>query len=179
MKINKPLLIVFVLGVLMWAGVMLSRTVIAYDIFIPFDPDLNLKDSYSPGILFHSIYLYSSLAIYSAIGYILMILSGAIIGFRQKTFWKEKAWLFMAGVLFIIAIPFNIYKIFADFTLSMAIFNDGLRDFSSAIIQENFLTFYKKTGLQIWGTLSNLLTLTAIIILVFKPLNGFAKKEEE
>ena len=119
------------------------------------------------------------MSVYSAIAYITFCISGIFIIISERKALRSKGWLLMIAVLLVSAMPYQIYSIFANSMLSIAIFQDGLRDFSSNIIQDYFLAFFKNTKLQIWGSLSILAHFTAIIIAILKPLNGIPKLETE
>ena len=83
----------------------------------------------------------------------------------------------MTSLFVLIAMPYQVYNIIATSILSIAIFQDGLRDFNSNIIQDNFLNLFKNIRLQIWGSLSLLSNFTAVIIAICKPLDGYPKLE--
>jgi hypothetical protein len=180
MSLKKILLVFFTVGIILWGGVSIARTVIAYDIFVPFDTEMNFKADYRDGILFHNVYLYADLAVYALAGYVLMIFSGVILFLRErKENFKSRAWIMMAAILFALSIPYEVFAGYASSKLSFAIFSGGLRDFGSEIVKDNFLKLFTDTNIQIWATLSKLSAYTAVLVLVVKPLDGLPKNEIE
>ena len=179
MKFNKVLVILFGTSLILWLGVMVARNIIAYDIFQPFDAALQFKADYEFSIIFHNVYLYTALAIYSTIGYIVFAITGSILSLSNRKYYKERSWLFLASIFFFLALPFQVFAIYSDTMLSFAIFFDGVRDFNHSVIQNNFLELFKNGKLQIWASLSMLCNITAVIILLYKPFNGFEIEEEE
>lgn len=175
MTLKKILLTLLVSGIILRCGVGIARSVIAFDIFVPFDTELTLKPSYNSAILFQNVYLYSSLWIYSIAGFVAMLIPAVILFLREK---KEilinKGWLIMAAILFFLFIPYEIYSGILNAELSKAIFMEGLRDFGSEVIQDNFMKLFNTPNLRIWAVLSNLSLYTAVLMLVWRPLDGKA-----
>lgn len=165
----KILLTVLTLGFITWFGGSIIRTAIAYDLFTP-TADMTLKTEYSDAVKMHTVYLYTSTSLYTSVGYMLSFLSIILIIFNQKKEMKKRGWLFMAIILFLIASPVEIYKIYGDIKLSMAIYYDHLNDFNSSIVNHYFIARFKNISIVTASSLASLASITSALYAVWRPL---------
>jgi hypothetical protein len=141
--------------------------VIAYDNYIPFT-QLELKPEYTEEILNYNIYLYANGSLYTIISFGIMIISGFYIFFANIKLLKDKGWLFMAFILFFLSIPFETYSIILDIDLLQNLDKNiiGFNEITSKDFIKNKFQY-----LSIIQPMIFLAYLSAIIILVFKPLD--------
>lgn len=171
MKTKKLFVSLLYLGFIFWFGASFSRTVIAYDLFVPFSPDMLLKAGYTSYILFHSVKLYMAVSLYSYVGYFVFIVSGIVLYFGSKPNLRQRGWLFMAVVLVMMAFPYEVFKAYWDLKLCIAIYFHDLTEFYSTTIQDCFLDIYRNPYYSLWASLSFLVNLTAFLFCVWKPLD--------
>lgn len=168
---KKLLILMSALGFVIWCGVTIAKTVIAYDIFEPFSVDLVLKSAYTPEMLFRSVYLYSSLSLYTIVGYISFLMFATIYIITERKNLKLKAWLFMIAVLIVLGLPFSIYQIYCNIILSSNIFWGGLKDFNSTIINDYFLKLLREPKFSVVSSITFLVNITVLIVAIMKPLH--------
>jgi hypothetical protein len=171
MKTKKIFVSLLYLGFIVWFGASFSRTIIAYDMFVPFSPDMLLKAGYTSYTLFHSVYLYMSVSLYSYVGYFIFIISGIVLFFGTKPNFKKRGWLFIAVALVFLAFPYEVFKAYWDAKLGIAIYLNGLTEFYSTTVQDCFLDVYRNPYYSLWASLSFLANLTAFLFCVWKPLD--------
>lgn len=166
-KTEKLFLSILAIALIIWLGGTITRTIIAYDNYIPFT-QLELKPEYSDEIRIHNIYLFANISIYTIISFFIMVISAFIIFFYNIRLLKEKGWLFMSFVLFFLTIPFEIYSIILDINLLVAL-REGMKHFSEFATQDFIKNKFQ--FLSIVQPLVFLSCFSAIIILVIKPLD--------
>lgn len=171
MKTKKLFVSLLYLGFIVWFGASFCRTIIAYDLFVPFSPDMLLKAGYTSYILFHSVYLYMSVSLYAYAGYIIFLISGLVLFFGTKPNIKKRGWLFIAVALVLLAFPYEIFKGYWDAKLAIAIYYGGLTEFYSSTVQDCFLDIYRNPYYSLWASLSFLANLTAFLFCIWKPLD--------
>lgn len=171
MKTKKLFVSLLYLGFIVWFGASFSRTIIAFDLFEPFSPDMLLKAGYTSYILFHSVYLYMTVSLYSYIGYFVFIVSGIVLFFGSKSNFKKRGWLFIAVALVLLAFPYEVFKAYWDAKLGYAMFFRGLTEFYSTTVQDCFLDIYRNPYYSLWASLSFLANLTAFLFCIWKPLD--------
>lgn len=159
------------LGFMIWLGVTIAKSVIAYDLFLPFNNDLILKSIYSSDIMFHSVYLYTSLTIYATVGYISFLFFGLIYIIKDRKQIRAKGWLFISIILTILSMPYYIYEMYLNSGLSNAIFNIGITEFADTAVKNYFLHIYQNPYMSMWSSISFLITITIVAFVVFKPLD--------
>lgn len=173
-KICKVLLTIFALSFIMWFGGSFFRTIVAFDLFVP-GADLELKTEFNDIMRMHTVRLYAAMSAYSMGAYIAAFLSlTALLVYIKKEF-KLKGWLFMSVILFYISSPIELYLLYYDYNLSVAVFWDRINDFNHKIVQDFFLNRFKSIAIATTSALSFLMILTAILYMVWKPLD----KEKE
>ncbi len=169
-KFAKILMTLAICGFMVWFGGSFLRSAIAYDLFIPTE-NFQLKDSYSDVIRMHSVYMFSTLAAYTNISYGISLVSVLIFILLVRKELKAKGWLFMSILLFLLASPIEIIKIYYDAKLSWAIYYDNVRDFYNPIISEYFIERFKNITMNTMSSLSLLANFTIIFFMIWKPLD--------
>lgn len=169
-KIQKLLLTVLSFSFIIWFGGALLRSSMAYDLFVP-GAKLVLKSNYTLDTQMQTVYLFSILSFYTNIAYCLVFITGLILFYQFRNILRDKGWLFMCFVLFFMASPIELYKIFLDYRLSMAVYWDNLKDFNSEIIQRDFIDRFKNMTINTFSGLSFLSNITVILFMVWQPLN--------
>jgi len=169
-KYNKILILIFALGVIVWLGGNVIRTVIAFDLFIP-GKEMEIKQTYSDELKMHSVLIYSNTSIYTNVCYGLAVVSFFLILGKIKENFKEKGWLFMASILFVFTIPVELYSIIQDIYLALAIHSDNIKNFNDIQITQYFTNRYFSVSYRTFSSLSFLASVTAILYLVFQPLS--------
>lgn len=115
----KPLVNVFlnfiILGVIVWLGGSVIRNAIAYDIFIP--GTLTRKPFLTDTFIFHTVRLYTLTAFYTIAGYASVLIGMIFLTIGNRNKLKKMGWFFMIVVLFVLAIPAEIYLILFDIEL--------------------------------------------------------------
>jgi hypothetical protein len=174
-KTSKVLMILLALGLIIWLGGNILRTVIAYDLYVP-ATELTLKSNYSDEIRMHTVRLYAMGALYTDIAYGVAFLSALALFVRFRRELRQRGWLFMSYVLFILAAPVDLYSIFLDIKLNLAVmYNSGLTFFSDEV-QRYFASRFRTMNL--FSPLAYLAVITSIIIVIWRPLDKVETKKE-
>lgn len=168
-KIIKLFLTLIAIGAILWLGGNIMRSVIAYDIFEPVK-DLPVKTDKPYDALFQTAYLYSMLSLYTTIGYIMCFVSVLFLTFKLKDKLRKSGWIFMAIVLFLLFSPIEFIRIYYDFQMSWVIFIEEVRDFYHGYINDYFIERYRSIWFTSLSTLSVFANITAIIFIIWKPL---------
>lgn len=177
-KLFRIILTFFVLGFILWFGGVILRSALGYDLFIP-GSDFTLKPNYSNEIRMYNVYLYVITALYTGIGYSIAAISSIFLAvFSYKDF-KTRGWLFMSFLLFCITIPIQSYLIYLDYQLASAVYVNGLRDFFSPIIQENFIARLTDAKYTTINSISMLAALTCVLYSIWRPLDKTSLLEEK
>ncbi len=170
-KIIRIIATFAICGFIIWFGGSILRSAIAYDLFVP-TQDFQLKESYNDDLKMHSVYLFSTLALYTNVSYGISFFAIIILTFLLRNQFRSKGWLFMSIILFLLASPVEIYKIYLDYKLSWAVYYDNVRDFYNPVIIEYFINRFKNIVLNTFSSLSFLANFTIIIYLIWKPLDS-------
>ncbi len=157
-------------GFMIWFGGSLLRSTIAYDLFEP-AKEFQLKNTYNDELKMHSVYLFSTLSLYTNVSYGITFIAVFIMTIALRKQLRSQGWLFMAVVLFFLASPMELYKIFLDLKLSIAIYYDNVREFYNPVINEYFIMRFKNIAFNTLSSLSFLANFTIIIFLIWKPLD--------
>lgn len=180
MKNNKTLkifLTILALGFVFWFGGTVLRTMVALDIFEPVK-GLPLKEGYSDSARFQTVYLFTNLSLYTNIGYLAVLIGAIYVNFFYKNKLKSKGWLFMALVLFYISVPVEAVKMYYDAQLTLSIYYDNVNEFFSYDVKKWFVQRFQSLWLQSLGTISILANLTALLYVIWQPLNKEQQKNK-
>ena len=157
-------------GFMIWFGGSFLRSAIAYDLFIPSE-NFQLKETYSDELRMHSVYMFSTLAAYTNISYGIAWGAVVLLILNVRKELKQKGWLFMSILLFMIASPIEIMKIYYDAKLSWAIYYENVRDFYNPVVSEYFIDRFKNISFNTMSSLSLLANFTIIFFMIWKPLD--------
>jgi cbb3-type cytochrome oxidase subunit 1 len=164
----KTITAIFIITVVFWIGGSLIRNIIAFDLFIP-ATELSLKNYYSNEIRLHTIHLYSVGSVYTGTAFGIALAASCMLFVLLFKRLKQEGWLFMSFVLFFIISIVELYTMYLDIMLGLAIKNSEIYSFSSDPIKNYFLFRYYKLG--ILEPMKYLGIITIIILAVWKPLS--------
>ena len=175
-KTSKILLTLAALGFFIWFGGSVIRAAVAYDIFEP-GTALTLKSYYSDMQKMETVRLFAIGALYTDVAYGVALISSIILCAYWRKYLKKRGWLFMAFVLVFITAPIELVLIYLDMELNLGLyFGNELIKFSNNVINNYFM--FRFTKMAIPSTMSFLAFITAIIFIVWRPLDK-SKKEYE
>lgn len=176
-RIIKGLLTIFVLGFILWFGGSVVRSAIAFDLFNT-GAVLELKQNYSDTIKVHTVYLYGMLATYTGAGYGMAFISAILLLVTWRKSMKIKGWLFMAFVLFFIGSPVELFVLYYDIKLNIALYWNNVRDFANPDIQNYFVKRFTSIALTTSTGLAFLTSITSVLYIIWRPLDRSLPKEE-
>ena len=172
---EKFFLTFLVSGLIMWIGGSIVRTGVAFDIFVPFS-NMILKQSYNDAIRLYAVQLFSNSALYTGIGFTLFFIGYISLSLILSDKFKRFGWIFMAMMLFILATPYGLYELYLDIKLYFVLQYPGIT-FNDQGIKDFF--FLRYTKLSIWGALSYLMAVTAVLICIWRPLDKMKYELDE
>jgi hypothetical protein len=174
-KTAKLLLTLIALGFLIWFGGSVIRTIIAYDLFEP-GTALVLRDYYTEELRINVVRLFAMSAFYTDIAYGIALLSSVLLCIYLKGSYKDRGWLFMAFVLVFISSPVELYMIYLDIKLNLGLYvGEEIINYNNKVIKDYFL--FRITKMTIPSTISYLAFLTAIIFIIWRPLDRTVLKD--
>jgi hypothetical protein len=166
--INKIFLSSLVVGIILWLGGTVARNAIAFDIFVP-GTELTLKNWYTEEMRLTTVSLFRIAGFYTIIGFCMTFVSAIVLFFTYRKEFKFKGWLMMSFILFFLASPIEFYLMYYDIKIILAFNNMLIKSFNDSIITDYFIARYSK--LTIPATLSFLATFTAVLLVIWQPLN--------
>ncbi|MGE5480159.1 MAG: hypothetical protein ACM3U1_06990 [Chloroflexota bacterium] len=169
-KLVKILLTAFSIGFLIWFGGNLVRSAVGFDLFYP-TADMLLKTHYTNEIRMHSAYLFATLALYPGVAYIAAFLTAIVLFFLLRKQMKREGWLFMAFILFFLASPMELYLLWMDVKLSLAVYYGNVKDFADPAIQNYLIPRFKNVAFTTGTSLAFLANLTALLYVIWRPLS--------
>lgn len=158
------------LGAILWLGGNIMKSIIAYDIFEPVR-ELPLKSDKPYDAVFQTVYLYSSMAFYTTIGYFATFISLVIITVKMKSSLKLYGWLFMAVSLFFLSSPIEFVRMYYDLQIQMAVHIEGIRDTFHPVIEQYFIERYRSGWFTGLATMSVFANVSALLLIIWKPLD--------
>lgn len=167
---SKILALLAIFGIMTWLGGSIVRSAIAYDIFVPFSANFELKNYYTNEVLVHNVYLFANTSIYPSVGYGISFLSVILLAFINKDKLKKEGWFFMIVALYIIFAPIEIYQMILDYNLNMGFRDKIITQFNSPIVNDNFMQRLTYVPIRTYSVLSFLSHLAAITFMIIKPL---------
>ncbi len=167
---QKLLLTLSAFGLVVWLGGAVLRQVIVYDLFVP--GTLVYKPELSDDAARQTLHIYGITAVYVRVGYLLALLCVPVfINLHRR--WRSYGWLFMAGVLFMMFIPFEAVFLYFDWRIEQTV-GLGL-GFNLAEAKELLWQAFSLRFLGDFGSGARWLTLfgylSAIAVLVWRPLH--------
>jgi hypothetical protein len=166
--LTKIFLSILAVGTIIWLGGTVARNAIAFDIFVP-GTALTLKNWYSEEARLTTVSLFRIAGFYTIVGFCMTFVSSIYLFVIYRKEFKFKGWLLMAFVLFFLASPIEFYLMYYDIKIILAFNNIMVNSFNDSIIHDYFIARYSK--LTIPATLSFMASFTAILLLVWQPLN--------
>ncbi|MFP4369807.1 MAG: hypothetical protein ACLFR2_09520 [Candidatus Kapaibacterium sp.] len=169
-KLKKILLTIAVLGFVTWFGGSIIRGMIGYAAFDA-KAGLPVKDSYPEEVLMLIVNIYASTGLYTNIGYLLWFIAGIIFLISMKGYIRQRGWLFMSAALFFVIAPVELYKLYMDAKLSMALFFEPGLLFTHRAIQDFFIEKFRNNLLVSGSGISMMAAITIILLFIWKPLD--------
>lgn len=174
----KIFMTILAFGFCLWFGGSVVRSAIGFDIFYP-SAKLELKSHYTNEIRMHSVYLYATTSLYSDIGYFASFVSVLALAIYWRKQLKLRGWLFMSIMLFLVASPVELYFIYCDIKLSLAIYYDQVKDFASMPVTTYFYDRFKQPSMATPSALAFLAIITSVLYIIWRPLDGKSKEIEK
>lgn len=168
-KIIKPLALIFIISYAIWFGGSVLSTASLFEI-LDAENGFVLFEKYTDSETFLLIKMQTLEAFYMSLAYAAALISGIAIFILNLDQIKRRGWLFMAAILFFLAAPFEIFTIYHNSLLGIEIFSRGTNHVSD-VIRESYIVRNQNITVRTLSSLSFLANLTAIIFMVFQPLN--------
>lgn len=170
-QIVKVLSAIGVLGAVMWLGGTIIRYAIAYDVFIP--GTLIQKPDFTQEMLLQTVRIYALTAFYTLSGYGAACLGVLLYLTQSWAMMRKKGWMFMMLILFLLAMPAEIYLLLYDIELIKTLQSTSDMAVKGSSLVQIFLKRFSPDGLANQaGTLTMFAYITGLIFLVFKPLDS-------
>ncbi len=165
----KVLLTFFAIGFVVWFGGTVIRTTISYDLFVV-GSDFVLKPEYTNEVRMYNAYVYSITSLYTDIAYGISAISSILLAIFTRKDFKKRGWLFMAFILFILTVPFEIMLIYNDIKLSNLVYYGDVKDFFDKSIQKYYVDRVENAQYTMMSGLIMLAALTCILYAIWRPL---------
>jgi len=168
-KKDKTILTIFTLAFIIWLGGAILRTAIGFTIFEPSATETLIRKA-SNDILMQTVYIFVSTSIYTSIAYVIAFALSFFLLAKFKKIWKQQGWILMCFVLFYLFSPVELFTIYQDIKLSIAVFQQNVWEFYSQPIQKFFM---KRVNNVVYNSLNGLTLLsylTIVIYVIWQPL---------
>ncbi len=172
-KLIKFLAIIYVLGMIIWLGGSVVRTVIAYDIYVPATA-LQMKTNYTDELRLHNVRLFGMGALYTEISYACSFVAAIMLFVLLRSQFKTKGWIFISLMLFFITVPMESILMYYDIKLNLAIRHGILNSFDMDIVRDFFISRFTK--LNFLAPSAYLCGASSIIIGIWQPLDKLSKR---
>jgi hypothetical protein len=168
-KKNRIIATIFSISFIVWIGGSLVRSIIAFSIFDPSSTQ-GLIRQVSNDILMQSVYLFSATSSYTTPAFLISFIIALILLKPSKIYFKNEGWLMMSFILFFISAPIQLYLIYVDIQLSIAVFWKGIWEFYSPTILNLFYERIDNVLINSLSGISFLSNLTIIALFILQPL---------
>ncbi|HOV93058.1 MAG TPA: hypothetical protein PLC04_08285 [Candidatus Kapabacteria bacterium] len=168
-KKDKTILTIFALAFIIWLGGAILRTAIGFTIFEPSATETLVRKA-SNDILMQTVYIFASTSIYTSIAYVIAFALSFFLLAKFKKIWKQQGWILMCFVLFYLFSPVELFTIYQDIKLSIAVFQQNVWEFYSQPIQDFFMKRVKNVVYNSLNGLTLLSYLTIVIYVIWQPL---------
>lgn len=151
-------------GLILALGGQFIRLSVIYDLYIP--GTLTLKSWYAWQIQHQTIKLYANGFIYCGIGYIIATLGSIMAAVMSFSYLRQKGWMFMGIILWLLAVAFSAKSIYSDYLLSTYLLSPSANT-SQALTMVT-------TSLQkesVYFLVSLLCQISVVVVVVYKPLD--------
>jgi hypothetical protein len=164
----KIFITLFTLGIIIWLGGSIIRTIVAYDIYVP-ATELKVKDYYSDEIRIQTVRLFASGALYTEVAYGVAFLSAVylIVYYRKQL--KIRGWLFMSFVLFFMSSPIEFYMMYMDLNLNLGLYNNYKYTLNDDFINHFFVSRFRQ--LNFMAPMAYLSVFSSVWLVIFRPLD--------
>lgn len=167
-RLQKFFLTLFFIGIVIWIGGSLVRATIAYDIFEPAETTLKLRSWVDEKFAIATVRHFSVGSLYTALGFLLALLSFLVLLKKFKANFKKEGWLLMSFILFFLCTISELILFYHDLRLGLYVFFTSNVSYSSFEIQKFFFErFAKYNFLIIYNWLA---IFTIIVLVIFQPL---------
>jgi len=168
-KTTKLILAIVALAFIIWLGGAILRTAIGFSVFEPSATETLIRKA-SNDILMQTVYIFASTSIYTSIAYVIAFALSFFLLAKFKKIWKQQGWILMCFVLFYLFSPVELFTIYQDIKLSIAVFQQNVWEFYSQPIQDFFMKRVKNVVYNSLNGLTLLSYLTIVIYVIWQPL---------
>ncbi len=172
-KRNRIIASIFALSFIVWIGGSLVRSIIAFSVFDPSSTQALIRQV-SNDILMQSVYLFAASSSYTTPAFLVAFITALLLIKPTKMYFKKEGWLMMSFILFFASSPIQLYLMYLDIQLSVAVFWKGIWEFYSPTILNLFFERINNVLINSLAGISFLSNLTIIVLFVLQPL----KKKE-
>lgn len=161
--LSKIAWLMFAFGLILTLGGQFIRLSVIYDLYIP--GTLTLKSWYPWQIQHQTIKLYANAFVYCGIGYIIATIGSIVAAILSFSHLRQKGWMFMGIILWLLAVLFSATSIYSDFQLATYLLSPSANT-SQALTMVT-------TSLQkesVYFLVSLLCQISVVVVIVFKPL---------
>jgi hypothetical protein len=170
-------LTVMVLGAVVWLGGTDIRAIIAFDLFET--GTLTYKTWLPPDAERQTFHLVAQSALYTIVGYLVVLVSGTIFLFKTRLTFKRNGWLMMSAILFYMFVPVELYQHWFDVRMVLHERSiEGVINWFAVRTEAQSLLKARLSALQGVPIMALLCYYTIIVLAVWKPLRkGAAAKD--
>lgn len=167
----KIVLSIFAIAFIIWLGGTILRTAIGFNVFEPSATETLIRQVPND-ILMQTVYIFASTSIYTSIAYVIAFVLSFYLWQKFKDKMHNQGWILMCFVLFYLFSPLQLYTIYQDIRLSIAIFQQNVWEFYSQPIQDFFMKRVKSVVYNSVNGLSILSALTIVVYSIWQPLKN-------
>lgn len=175
-RISRFILSLFVLAGLLWLGIAVARLAVGYDAFVA--GTVTLKQKLSQPVLLQTIWLYTSLGMWTTIAFSILAFTGLMLMWIVRAWYRSHGWLLMSAILLAILIPAEAYLINADLLLwSFFDYHTGMPLAQPAEIINVFTARFSNQAIGITTSLVLLAGITIVLFTTMRPLHNNTSQE--
>jgi hypothetical protein len=175
-RFSRIVLSLFVLASSIWLGLAVARLAVGYDAFVA--GTVTLKQKLSQPVLLQTIWLYTSLGMWTTIAYATAAATGLLVLWLVRQSFRTHGWVLMSAILFVILIPAQAYLIDADLLLwSFFDYHTGMPLAQPGQIINVFTSRFSNQAIGITTSLVLLSGITIVLFTTMRPLHNTATNE--
>lgn len=175
-RFSRLILSLFVLAGTLWLGIAVARLAVGYDAFIT--GTVMLKPKLSQPVLLQTIWLYTSLGMWTTIAFGTAAVTGLWVMWLVRSWFKRHGWLLMSAILFVIMMPAQAYVIDADLLLwSFFDYHTGMPLAQPGEIINVFTSRFSNQAIGITTSLVLLSGITLVLFTTMRPLHNNTTEE--
>ena len=176
--IKKLLLSIFTVFYITWFGGSIIKSQLAFSILeVDAEGKLYYIDT-TPEVLFQTIQNYSLVSFFTEISFILAFICFIILSISISKYFKRYGWLFMSFMMILLSFLIHSFLIYFDIKLGIAIFTEGVSNYDHISVREYFFKRYDNVFYSGISMMSLLMNITAIVVLIFRPLKNDAEQAD-